>query len=131
MLPSYLADCPAAWRVDAFVSTPGWTFELDDRDRLRQNGGVRQVYLPGQKPLDYRREEFDPGSAWPAIERALAQVKHGRGIALVRGVPRDGVTEQEFEVMTWALGLHTGVARPQGRQTHYISRVRDAGASYR
>jgi hypothetical protein len=92
---------------------------------------VRAVYAPDKKLFDYRHDEFDTGSAWPVIERALAQVKQGRGIALVRGLPREGVSEQEFELMTWALGLHTGVARPQGRQTHYISGVRDAGADYR
>ncbi|HYK14893.1 MAG TPA: hypothetical protein VEW70_12985, partial [Burkholderiales bacterium] len=130
MLP-YLADCPAAWRVDELAADRGWTFELDDRARRDLIVAVRAVYAPDKKLFDYRHDEFDLGSAWPVIERALAQVKQGRGIALVRGLPREGVSEQEFELMTWALGLHTGVARPQGRQTHYISGVRDAGADYR
>jgi len=30
MLPSYLADCPAAWRVDELAADRGWVFELDD-----------------------------------------------------------------------------------------------------
>ena len=131
MLPSYLADCPAAWRVDELAADRGWVFELDDRARRDLIGAVRAVYAPDKKLFDYRHDEFDTGSAWPVIERALAQVKQGRGIALVRGLPREGVSEQEFELMTWALGLHSGVARPQGRQTHYISGVRDAGADYR
>ena len=132
MLPSYLADCPAAWRVDELAADRGWIFELDDRARRDLIGAVRAVYPPDKKKLfDYRHDEFDFGSAWPVIERALAQVKHGRGIALVRGLPREGVSEQEFELMTWAIGLHTGVARPQGKATHYISAVRDAGADYR
>ena len=131
MLPSYLADSPAAWRVDELTADRGWTFELDDNARRDLIGAVRAAYSPDKKLFDYRREDFDPGSAWPVFERALAQVKHGRGIALVRGVPREGVTEQEFELMTWAIGLHTGVARPQSKQTQYISGVRDAGQTYR
>ena len=31
----------------------------------------------------------------------------------------------------WAIGLHAGVARPQGRASQYISPVRDAGTDYR
>ena len=131
MLPSYLLDCPAAWRVDELVADRGWTSELDDRAQRDLLGAVRAAYTPDKKLFDYRRDEFDLGSAWPVLERALTQVKQGRGIALVRGLPREGVSEQEFELMTWALGLHTGVARPQGRATHYISGVRDAGADYR
>ena len=90
-------------------------------DRCRARGvhtGQKAVRLPSRR--------IRSCSAWPVIKRALAQVKQGRGIALVRGLPREGVSEQEFELMTWALGLHTGVARPQGRQTHYISGVREA-----
>ena len=33
--------------------------------------------------------------------------------------------------MNWAIGLHTGVARPQGKASQYISPVRDAGVDYR
>jgi hypothetical protein len=33
--------------------------------------------------------------------------------------------------MNWAIGLHAGVPRPQGRATQYISPVRDAGTDYR
>src|ERR1700709_1914865 len=103
MLSSYLADCPAAWRVDELVADRGWTFELDDRARRDLLGAVRAAYSPDKKLFDSRRDELDPGRAGPFVERALAQVKHGRGIALVRGLPREGVSEQEFELMTWAL----------------------------
>jgi hypothetical protein len=33
--------------------------------------------------------------------------------------------------MTWAIGLHTGVARPQGKATQYLPAVRDSGTVYR
>jgi len=32
--------------------------------------------------------------------------------------------------MNWVIGLHTGVARPQGPVSQYISEVRDAGINY-
>jgi hypothetical protein len=50
---------------------------------------------------------------------------------LLRGLPRDGLTAQEFELLTWAIGLHIGVARPQGKDSQYLSAVRDAGITYR
>jgi hypothetical protein len=46
-------------------------------------------------------------------------------------LPRAGLSEKEFEFLNWAIGLHTGVARPQGKATQYISPVRDAGTDYR
>jgi alpha-ketoglutarate-dependent taurine dioxygenase len=39
--------------------------------------------------------------------------------------------DKQFALLTWALGLHAGVARPQGKATQYMSAVRDAGMTYR
>jgi hypothetical protein len=52
-------------------------------------------------------------------------------MALVKNLPRRGVTPAEFRLMTWAIGLHFGVARPQNRASDYITEVKDAGMAYR
>ena len=49
----------------------------------------------------------------------------------MRGLPRDGLTEPEFKLMNWVIGLYAGVARPQGLSSQYIAAVRDAGTNYR
>ena len=92
---------------------------------------MRAARDPARALFDYRRDDFDLGSAWPVIAGALKQIKDGTGFALLRGLPRDGLSAEEFELMTWAIGLHTGVARPQGKASQYLSAVRDAGVAYR
>ena len=49
----------------------------------------------------------------------------------MKGLPREALGEAEFELLNWAIGLHAGVARPQGKASQYISAVRDAGTDYR
>ena len=39
--------------------------------------------------------------------------------------------EDAFRLLNWAIGLHVGVARPQGKASQYISPVRDAATDYR
>ena len=124
-------DSPAAWDVAALNSDSRWLFDLDDRARRDMLAAVRKARDPEKTLFDYRRDDFDLRSAWPVLDAALAETRHGRGVALVRGLPRDGVAEHEFELMTWAIGLHAGVARPQGKASHYISAVRDVGTEYR
>src|SRR5581483_1491126 len=124
-------DTASAWRVEDLERDSRWTFELDERARRDLMGAVEKKREAGRSLLDYRRDEFDLGSAWPVIQAALEEVKHGLGVALVRGLPREGLDESEFELLTWAMGLHAGVARPQGKATQYISAVRDAGTTYR
>jgi hypothetical protein len=128
---SALADSRAAWRTEDLQADQSWTFNLDDNARRDLVGALRSARQPGKTLLGYRRDDFDLGSAWPVIARALDGVKRGRGVVLIRGLPRDALDEKEYELLTWAIGLHTGVARPQGKATQYISGVRDAGMTYR
>ena len=120
-----------AWTVDALTADPGWIFPLDDRARRDLGETVRSARDPDKALLDYRREDFDLGSAAPAIAAAFREIRDGRGIALIQGLPREDMAEADFELLTWAIGLHTGVPRPQGKATQYLSAVRNAGTDYR
>ena len=108
-----------------------WVFQLDDDARADLVAAVSAVYQPERPLLDYRREETDLGRAWPVIEAAFNEAYHGRGLALVKGLPRAELDEPRFELLSWLIGLTAGVARPQGKASQYLSAVRDAGTDYR
>src|SRR5689334_1602195 len=123
---------PAVWSADQLEADRArWTFALDDRARRDLAAALNKARDPDKTLFDYRREDFDLGSGWPVIAAAFEEVKRGRGVALVKGLPRDGIDEKGFELLTWAIGLHAGVGRPQGKASHYVSAVRDAGSAYR
>ncbi|MBO6946666.1 MAG: TauD/TfdA family dioxygenase [Rhodospirillales bacterium] len=124
-------DTRAAWRVDDLQNDRGWEFNVDDKAREQMAQAIKKAFDPERPLFDYTMEDFDLGPAWDTISAAIKEAYHGRGIALIHGLPRDGISEQEFELMNWAIGLHTGVARPQGKMSQYISPVRDAGTNYR
>ncbi len=124
-------DSPAAWNAAQLEADKRWIFALDDKARRDIVTALDKARGPDKALFDYRREDFDLGAAWPVLNAALEETKHGRGVALVRGLPRDGIDENQFELLTWAIGLHAGVARPQGKASHYISAVRDIGTTYR
>lgn len=124
-------DLPAIWRVADLETDDSWVFAIDDAARAHLTQAVKKAYVPERSPLDYRREDIDLGPAGPVIAAAIAEAQRGRGLSLVRGLPRAGLGEKEFQLLNWAIGLHSGVARPQGKATQYISPVRDAGTDYR
>lgn len=125
------ANARAAWRADDLRRDGSWIVTLDDNARRDLAAAVRKAYIPDRPLLDYQRADFDLGAAWPTIRGAFREVRDGTGFALLRGLPREGLSAAEFELLTWAIGLHTGVARPQGKASHYLSAVRDAGTTYR
>ncbi|OJW31318.1 MAG: hypothetical protein BGO51_22635 [Rhodospirillales bacterium 69-11] len=125
------SDTPAAWTVADLQRDPSWISSLGDAARLDLVGTVRRAYEAGKPLLDYERDAFDLGAAAAPIAAAVRQARDGRGFALLRGLPREELSAAEFELLTWAIGLHVGVARPQGKASHYLSAVRDAGTVYR
>ncbi|HEY1930838.1 MAG TPA: TauD/TfdA family dioxygenase [Acetobacteraceae bacterium] len=119
------------WHADDLRADTSWIFSLDDRAQRDLLAAVRKARDPDKSMFDYSRGDFNLASAQPTIEAAFTEARHGRGIALLRGLPRAALDEPEFELLTWAIGLHVGVARPQGKASQYISAVRDAGTVYR
>lgn len=130
-MPATAIDHPAAWTVSALQADPSWRFRLDEQAAAQLAAAVKNAYDPDRPLFDYRREDIDLGAAGGTIAAAVGEAHHGRGIALVHGLPRAALSEPEFRLLNWAIGLHAGVARPQGKATQYISEVRDAGVDYR
>ncbi|WP_431269025.1 TauD/TfdA family dioxygenase [Dankookia sp. P2] len=125
------AGSRAAWLVPELLADPSWIFSLGEVAAGDMVRAIRRAHRPGQPLIDYRRDDFEFDAALPVLRAAFAETRDGRGIALVRGLPRAALSEPEFELLTWAIGLHAGVPRPQGKATHYLSAVRDIGTVYR
>ena len=96
------ANRPAAWTVDDLRTDESWICELDDHARRDLTAAVRKIADPAKTLYDYRRDDFSLGSAWPVIAAAFNEVRHGTGFAILRDMPRDGLTQAEFELLTWA-----------------------------
>lgn len=126
---------PAAWTVAEVEADKGWVYRLSAAESAELLAAVRaavQKAGPADKPiLDWRRDDFALDKSIPTLAAAFREVRDGRGLALVKNLPREGVTPAEFRLMTWAIGLHFGVARPQNRASDYITEVKDAGMAYR
>ncbi len=120
----------AAWRVPD-LKARGWVYQIDEKARMQLASSVKVAFDPDRHLFDYSRSDFDLASAGATISSAMQEAHHGGGLALVRGLPRDELSEAEFRVLTWAIGLHHGVPRPQGKATQYVSDVRDVSTDYR
>ena len=50
---------------------------------------------------------------------------------MLKGLPTHGLSEDEYRLLTWGVGLNFGVATPQGKSSQLISEVRNIGTVYR
>jgi hypothetical protein len=126
------SSAAAAWTVREVETDRSWIYTLPAAESTALLAAVRAVGNPDGRPLlDWTREDFALNGALPTLARAFREVRDGRGMALVKNLPRAGVSPAAFRLMNWAIGLHFGVARPQNRASDYITEVRDAGHAYR
>ncbi|MBR0660943.1 TauD/TfdA family dioxygenase [Neoroseomonas oryzicola] len=130
-MPYKTARTPAHWSAEELTRDQSWIYRIDADQAAHLRRGVQEAYDPARQIFDYGKDDFDLGSARDVFAAAFAEQAQGRGVSLVKGLPREGMSEAEFELMTWGIGLHFGVARPQGKASQYISAVRDAGQTYR
>lgn len=121
----------ANWTANDLQSDRSWVFHLDETQRQALEREVRRLFEPGKPLLDYSAEDVDFGPAAAPIDRTFAEALDGRGVALLKGLPREGLTEDEFAFLTWIIGLRQGVARPQNKDSQYLAAVRDIGTDYR
>jgi hypothetical protein len=119
------------WLAADLQNDTTWIGHLADSDRRAMMDALEGATALSKNFLDYRKEDFPFGDSLLPIRKALAEAQHGRGAALIKGLPREGVSERSFELLTWGIGLHLGVARPQDKATRYINAVRNVGGDYR
>ena len=122
---------PSAWEIEDLKSTHDWCFEIDEADRKQLTASIKSVFDKDRVLFDYLPDEFDFGSSLKVIENAIKQAHHGKGLSIVKGLPRKELNHEEFRLLSWAIGLRAGVARPQGLASQYISAVQDIGTDYR
>lgn len=121
----------AAWETGHLKSKNDWVFTITDAESKQIGASIKSIFEEGRSLFDYSPNEFDFGSSWDTISKALSEALHGKGLAIVRGLPRENLSHDEFRLLSWAIGLRAGVARPQGLATQYIAAVRDIGTNYR
>lgn len=121
----------AAWRAADMERDRSWVFGLSPEQRRHLGDLANRQFERGLDLRDYCREDFPLGSAMEVIGRAVETVRYGRGLALLKGLPADELSEEAFQLLTWGIGLNLGVAVPQGKSSQLISPVRDVGTVYR
>jgi hypothetical protein len=124
-------DVRAFWLADDLRRDASWIYQLNEAEQHKLLIAVRRTHSVDKLLLDYTQDDFNLTGALGTLTHAFAEVRDGRGIAIVKGLPRESMSEAEFELMTWAIGLHFGVARPQGKASQYLSPVKNVGTVYR
>lgn len=121
---------PCAWRGDELERSTGWIRRLSPEAIAEAEAAVG---VARQRGLDWprlTREDFPLRALAAELAAAAAELEHGRGIVLLRGLPVTRYPEADLKALFWGLGAHLGAARYQNAHGELIGEVRDEVRRY-
>jgi alpha-ketoglutarate-dependent taurine dioxygenase len=119
---------PMAWRRSSFASPADFSVRLTADDRAELVAAARSLARAGRlKPVDrLSRADFPLPLLGPRLRQAFEDVRAGRGFVLLRGLPVDGLSLDEFTAAVWGIGSWFGFPLSQNAQGELVSYVIDA-----
>ena len=119
----FAIDNAATWRASDFTSLDDIAVTLTRDQRGALTRFARDVSSANRSWYDLTPEE----ETLPALASTLASIRNeiyrGRGVVLLRGLPFDGLDEDEAAIIAWAVGAHFGRRASQNAYGDLLGRV--------
>jgi hypothetical protein len=124
---------PSAWRRSELANDTRWILPLSKAAIAGLNRALAHAKACGKPMLGMSPEDFPlTGAALDELRLATDATQRGFGLCLLRGLPVRDWSVDDAMLVFWGMGLHTGVARTQGRSSDFMHHVRDeGGGNYR
>jgi hypothetical protein len=116
-----------AWKASSFKDPSEYMVELTSDDRgemlaaLGRCGRLAPVHA-------LTKGDFRFGDLGRKLERGYEEVRSGKGFILLRGLPLEGLSLDQFTACAWGVGTHFGRALSQNAQGELVTSVIDATA---
>lgn len=127
-IPTQPIATPSAWRGPSLQSGTDWIHVLSAQER-RELAAAAQALREQSQPLT----AIDAAShalpiVGPTLRRIRQEIQNGRGFALIRGVPIEGLAREDVARLYWLMGRHLGDPVPQNGKGDLLCDIRDTGA---
>jgi hypothetical protein len=127
-LPPEIQD-DSAWYGPAMARHTDWIVPFTEAE-IAEMGEALQLLVASPRDLvTIRRAEFPLPKLSTRLQMILAEVLHGRGFVLLRGLPVERMTRYEAALAFYGIGLQLGSARSQNAKGHVLGHVKDLGLS--
>ena len=119
-----------AWGAASFKSPSDYSLELTNADRDEIVGAIGALDQSGRLAPVHTlvKDDFRFGELGRKLARACEEVRSGRGFVVLRGLPFEGLSLEQFTAAAWGMGLSFGQALSQNAQGELVTSVIDATA---
>ncbi|MFB3054404.1 MAG: TauD/TfdA family dioxygenase [Alphaproteobacteria bacterium] len=117
------------WFPHEIAGTDAWLYRLHEDEIAEILEAVDHVEARGLGILDIAREDFPLPALAPPLSDIGAELKDGRGFAMIRGLPIEGRSKYQNAAAFWGISTHLGRAFSQNGAGHLLGHVCDQGSS--
>ena len=124
------ASSSFAWKASSFENPAGYLVELTSGDRGEMLAAVEALERSGRlSPVHaLTKTDFRFDGLRRKLEQGYAEVRSGKGFVVLRGLPLDGLSLEQFTACAWGVGTFFGRALSQNAQGERVTSVVDATA---
>jgi len=116
---------PADWRAEDLTAADDWIFPLTDREIAEIDSAVAAVEAAGLEISDITEDTFPLPSLHARLKDIEHCILHGRGVALIKGIPVGRYTRRQAAIAYWGTGLRLGVPVSQNGKGHVLGHVKN------
>lgn len=118
---------PAVWKGGDFNDDTSWIHvlsaqEIDGIDAMLAKLEQRGTVFP-----NFGRNDISIGSVSTTLETISNELENGRGFALLRGLPVERYSEEQINIIYYAIGLFMGKPVPQNPRGDLLGLVMHVG----
>ncbi len=119
---------PGVWLGPDIQNDSDWKMHLDGDDVAEIDAALAAVTEAGLS-IPFPADAFPLPNLTRKINVLVDNISNGKGLTLVRGLPRERYSDAECEIIYWGIGVHIGTPVSQNRRGHILGHVRDEGRS--
>src|SRR5262245_20623509 len=116
-----------AWKGADFASDTSWIHTLSAVEVEELAGAARRCLDRGLAVTEVKAADFPLRSLASTIASWADEINHRRGFVLVKGLPRERVSDDEVRTMFWGVGLYLGSPVSQNSYGDMLGDVYDEG----
>ena len=123
-------DHPSAWMGCDLANDPSWIAMFAESDLAELDAALREVKQRGLALAQIDRAAFPLPTLAPKLAGHLAEISHGRGFVVLRGLPVGRYSDADVGIVFWGVGAHLGVPVTQNPRGDLLGHVFDQGRAY-
>ena len=108
-----LFEGPSAWYGPDMAKSEAWIYRLTASDIAEIEAAVDAITQRGMQIMDVQQQDFPLPQLGATLAKIQEEVVHGRGFALIKGLPVERYSIETAAMAYWGIGAHMGQAVSQ------------------